>query len=255
MVREGRDVTLITYSAGVSQGVEIADELDKEGISVEVIDLRTLVPLDIETIVTSVKKTARAVVHEAARRLGYGAEIAAEVQERCFWHLDQPVVRIAAKNTPVPTSPPLEDATIPQPARSRKRYERWRERDRFRHRRVGRPPAATRPRCTPPQRARKVALVEKQTVGGTCLHRGCIPAKALLQAAEVFRTVDHAADFGIGLGAGAGGGLGAVNKRKSGIVSTLHKGCRACSSGARSPSSTDSAHRRRKVRLRSTARP
>ena len=116
VVREGR-VTLITYSAGVSQGVEIADELDKEGISVEVIDLRTLVPLDIETIVTSVKKTARAVVlHEAARRLGYGAEIAAEVQERCFWHLDQPVVRIAAKNTPVPTSPPLEDATIPQPA-------------------------------------------------------------------------------------------------------------------------------------------
>ena len=117
VVREGRDVTLITYSAGVSQGVEIADELDKEGISVEVIDLRTLVPLDIETIVTSVKKTARAVVlHEAARRLGYGAEIAAEVQERCFWHLDWPVARIAAKNTPVPTSPPLEDAMIPQPA-------------------------------------------------------------------------------------------------------------------------------------------
>ena len=117
VVREGRDVTLITYSAGVSQGIEIADELDSEGISVEVIDIRTLVPLDIETIVTSVKKTARAVVlHEAARRLGYGAEIAAEVQEKCFWHLDQPVMRIAAKNTPVPTSPALEDATIPQPA-------------------------------------------------------------------------------------------------------------------------------------------
>ncbi len=89
----------------------------QEGISVEVIDIRTLVPLDIETIVTSVKKTARAVVlHEAARRLGYGAEIAAEVQEKCFWHLDQPVVRIAAKNTPIPTSPALEDAMIPQPA-------------------------------------------------------------------------------------------------------------------------------------------
>ena len=101
----------------VSQGIEIADELDSEGISVEVIDIRTLVPLDIETIVTSVKKTARAVVlHEAARRLGYGAEIAAEVQEKCFWHLDQPVVRIAAKNNPIPTSPALEDATIPQPA-------------------------------------------------------------------------------------------------------------------------------------------
>ena len=108
---------MITYSAGVSQGVEIADELDKEGISVEVVDIRTLVPLDIDTIVTSVKKTAKAVVlHEAARRLGFGAEIAAEVQEKCFWHLDWPVVRIAAKNTPTPTSPPLEDAVVPQPA-------------------------------------------------------------------------------------------------------------------------------------------
>jgi dihydrolipoamide dehydrogenase len=72
----------------------------------------------------------------------------------------------------------------------------------------------------------KVALVEKQTVGGTCLHRGCIPAKALLQAAEVFRTVHHAGDFGIGLGADAkpAADWRAVNKRKSGIVSTLHKG-------------------------------
>ena len=72
----------------------------------------------------------------------------------------------------------------------------------------------------------KVALVEKQTVGGTCLHRGCIPAKALLQAAEVFRTVHHADDFGIGLGTGAkpAADWRAVNKRKSGIVSTLHKG-------------------------------
>jgi 2-oxoisovalerate dehydrogenase E1 component beta subunit len=117
VVREGRDVTLITYSAGVSQGLEIAEELDKEGISVEVIDLRTLVPLDIETIVGSVKKTSRAVVlHEAAVRMGYGAEIAAEIQEKCFWHLDQPVVRIGAKNVPTPTSPPLEDAVVPQPA-------------------------------------------------------------------------------------------------------------------------------------------
>lgn len=117
VVRQGRDITLITYSAGVSQGLEIAEELEKEGISVEVIDIRTLVPLDIETIVESVKKTSRAVVlHEAAVRMGYGAEIAAEVQEKCFWHLDQPVVRIGAKNTPTPTSPPLEDAVVPQPA-------------------------------------------------------------------------------------------------------------------------------------------
>ena len=101
VVREGRDITLITYSAGVHQGLEIAEELDKEGISVEVIDVRTLVPLDVETIVNSVKKTSRAVVlHEAAIRMGYGAEIAATIQERRFWYLDQPVMRIGAKNTP-----------------------------------------------------------------------------------------------------------------------------------------------------------
>ena len=106
VVREGSDVTLITYSAGVSQGLEVAAELDKEGISVEVIDVRTLVPLDVETLVNSVKKTSRAVVlHEAAKRLGYGAEIAATLQEEAFFYLDQPVARIAAKNTPTPTSP------------------------------------------------------------------------------------------------------------------------------------------------------
>ena len=117
VVREGNQVTLVTYSAGVSQGLEAAAELDKEGISVEVIDVRTLVPLDVETIVASVRKTSRAVVlHEAALRMGYGAEIAATIQEECFWYLDQPVARIGAKNTPTPTSPPLEDAVIPQPA-------------------------------------------------------------------------------------------------------------------------------------------
>jgi 2-oxoisovalerate dehydrogenase E1 component beta subunit len=117
VVREGTQVTLITYSAGVSQGLEVAAELDKEGISVEVVDLRTLVPLDVETITASVRKTSRAVVlHEAALRMGYGAEIAATIQEECFWDLDAPITRIAAKNTPTPTSPPLEDAVIPQPA-------------------------------------------------------------------------------------------------------------------------------------------
>ena len=115
VVREGSRVTLITYSAGVHQGLEAAAELDKEGISVEVVDVRTLVPLDLETIANSVRKTSRAVVlHEDTRRLGYGAEIAAEVQEECFWSLDHPVVRVAAKNTPIPTSPPLEDAVVPQ---------------------------------------------------------------------------------------------------------------------------------------------
>jgi len=117
VVREGSQVSLITYSACVSQALEIAEELDKDGISVEVVDVRTLVPLDVETIAASVRKTSRAVVlHEAALRLGYGAEIASVIQEECFWHLDQPVTRIGAKNTPTPTSPPLEDAVVPQPA-------------------------------------------------------------------------------------------------------------------------------------------
>jgi len=114
IAREGDRVTVVTYSASVHQAMEAAAVLAEEGISVEIVDVRTLVPLDIDTIVRSVEKTGRAVVlHEAPRRLGYGAEIAAEIQERCFWSLDQPVTRIAARNTPIPTSPPLEDAMLP----------------------------------------------------------------------------------------------------------------------------------------------
>ena len=117
VVREGTQVSIITYAAYVSESLAVAEELAKEGISVEVVDLRTLVPLDVETIVNSVRKTSRAVVvHEAARRLGYGAEIAAVIAEECFWSLDRPVARVAAKNTPTPTSPPLEDAVVPQAA-------------------------------------------------------------------------------------------------------------------------------------------
>jgi acetoin:2,6-dichlorophenolindophenol oxidoreductase subunit beta len=117
VVREGDRVSLITYSASLHQALEAAGALAEEGISVEVVDVRTLVPLDLDTIARSVEKTARAVVlHEAPRRLGYGAEIAAEIGERCFWSLDQPVVRIAAKDTPVPTSPRLEDAMLPSTA-------------------------------------------------------------------------------------------------------------------------------------------
>jgi pyruvate/2-oxoglutarate/acetoin dehydrogenase E1 component len=101
VVREGSQVSVITYGAYVSECLDVAAELDKEGISAEVVDVRTLVPLDVETI---------------ARRLGYGAEIAAVIQEECFWRLDQPVLRVAARNTPTPTSPPLEDAVVPQAA-------------------------------------------------------------------------------------------------------------------------------------------
>jgi pyruvate/2-oxoglutarate/acetoin dehydrogenase E1 component len=117
VVREGSQVSVITYGAYVTECLDVAAELAKEGISAEVVDVRTLVPLDVETIVSSVRKTSRAVVvHEAARRLGYGAEIAAVIQEECFWWLDQPVRRVAALNTPTPTSPPLEDAVVPQAA-------------------------------------------------------------------------------------------------------------------------------------------
>ena len=117
IAREGDRVTLVTYSASVHQALEAAAVLADDGISVEVVDVRTLVPLDMDTIAQSVEKTGRAVVlHEAPRRLGYGAEIAAEIGERCFWSLDQPVVRIGALNTPIPTSPPLEDNMLPSTA-------------------------------------------------------------------------------------------------------------------------------------------
>ncbi|MGQ0615777.1 MAG: alpha-ketoacid dehydrogenase subunit beta [Acidimicrobiia bacterium] len=113
--REGTQASIITYGTGVQQALDAAEQLDGEGISIEVIDLRTLVPLDIETIVESVKKTTRAVVlHEDAVRFGYGAEIASVIQEQCFWRLDRPVVRLGAKDVPVPFSAPLEDAVLPQ---------------------------------------------------------------------------------------------------------------------------------------------
>jgi 2-oxoisovalerate dehydrogenase E1 component beta subunit len=117
VVRPGDRISLLTYSVGVHQGLEAAEVLAGEGISVEVVDLRTLVPLDMETIAASVTKTSRAVVlHEAARTLGFGAEVAARIGEECFWSLDQPVTRITARNTPIPTSPHLEDAMVPQTA-------------------------------------------------------------------------------------------------------------------------------------------
>jgi pyruvate/2-oxoglutarate/acetoin dehydrogenase E1 component len=115
VVREGTKATLVTYGTGVVQGLEAAEQLAGEGVSVEVVDIRTLVPLDVKTIVESVKKTSRAVVlHEDARFFGFGAEIASVIQEECFWHLDRPVVRIGAKDVPMPASGVLEDAVVPQ---------------------------------------------------------------------------------------------------------------------------------------------
>jgi pyruvate/2-oxoglutarate/acetoin dehydrogenase E1 component len=112
--REGSDVTVISYSRMVLRALEAAEKLAEEGISVEVIDLRTLKPLDMETIAASVRKTGRVVgVTEAYKTGSFLSELATLIQEEVFDWLDAPVVRVAATDTPVPMSEPLEDACIP----------------------------------------------------------------------------------------------------------------------------------------------
>jgi 2-oxoisovalerate dehydrogenase E1 component beta subunit len=112
--RQGTDLSIITYGAMVYAAQEAAETLAAEGISAEIVDLRTLLPLDEETILASVRKTSRAMVlHEDTLTGGFGGEIAARITERAFDCLDAPVVRIAAADTPVPYSPPLEDAFLP----------------------------------------------------------------------------------------------------------------------------------------------
>ncbi|WP_213951011.1 alpha-ketoacid dehydrogenase subunit beta [Tepidanaerobacter syntrophicus] len=113
--REGSDVTIVANLLYVSRALKAAEELEKEGISAEVIDPRTLVPLDIDTIVNSVKKTGKLiVVHEAHRNAGWGAEITAEVTERAFPYLDAPPLRLGAKACPLPFNLGLENAATPQ---------------------------------------------------------------------------------------------------------------------------------------------
>lgn len=103
VVKEGNDLTIITYQLMLYRALEAAAELEKEGISAEIIDPRTLVPLDAETITASVKKTGRAlIVHEHPKRGGIGGEIASVIMENCFQHLKTPVKRIGAANTPLP---------------------------------------------------------------------------------------------------------------------------------------------------------
>lgn len=113
--REGKDVTIIATSFMVHKSLEAARILESEGVSVEVLDPRTLYPLDEEKIINSVKKTHRAlVVHEAVERGGFGGEIVAIIMEKAFEYLDVPVKRVCGKNTPIPFSPPLERFVIPQ---------------------------------------------------------------------------------------------------------------------------------------------
>jgi pyruvate/2-oxoglutarate/acetoin dehydrogenase E1 component len=113
VLRQGGDVTILSYSAMVSVVMKAAAVLSSEGIEAEVIDLRTLSPLDTETILSSAEKTGRiAVVSEAHRTLGMGAELSALITERCFEQLKAPVLRIAASDTPVPASV-LEKMSVP----------------------------------------------------------------------------------------------------------------------------------------------
>lgn len=113
--REGADISVITYGAMTHKALEAAGELEGKGISVEVVDVRTVLPLDRETITASVKKTGKAVVVcEDSYSYGVGAELAATIGEGAFDYLDGPIKRIAPPDTPIPFSPPLEDAYLPQ---------------------------------------------------------------------------------------------------------------------------------------------
>lgn len=112
-MREGRDVTLATAMKGVHDALEAAKRLEQEGVSVEVIDLRTLRPLDTETVLASVRKTNRiVVVEEGPLTGGWGGEVLARLTEEALGYLDD-AWRLATPDTPIPYSPPLEDAFLP----------------------------------------------------------------------------------------------------------------------------------------------
>jgi pyruvate/2-oxoglutarate/acetoin dehydrogenase E1 component len=112
VAREGSDLSVIAYGQMVPLALEATEEMDA---SIEVLDLRTLCPLDEEAILATVRKTSKVVVlHEATRSCGVGAEVAALIGERCFEDLDGPIVRVTAPDTPIPFSPPLERAILPQ---------------------------------------------------------------------------------------------------------------------------------------------
>lgn len=115
VARSGRDVTLVSYSMTLWKCLEAAERLSREGVECEVVDLRTLVPLDWDLVLESVARTRRAVVaHEAWRFCGFGAEVAATLSERLWDRLLAPVARVGARGVPIPFSPPLERFVIPQ---------------------------------------------------------------------------------------------------------------------------------------------
>ena len=115
--RPGKDVTIVTYSKGLEISMKAADELAKEGIEVEIVDLRTLRPLDMEPVIESFKKTNRAVVvEEGWKSFGVGAEISARIYEQAFDYVDAPVRRVAQKEVPLPYNRTLEQSALPQVA-------------------------------------------------------------------------------------------------------------------------------------------
>jgi pyruvate dehydrogenase E1 component beta subunit len=112
--REGKDVSLLCYGAGFYLCLEASEALRQREIDAEIVDLRTLKPLDMETVAASISKTHRAViVHEACRTGGFGAELAARIQDELFDQLDAPVKRVGAKDVPIPFSPSMEDFVLP----------------------------------------------------------------------------------------------------------------------------------------------
>jgi 2-oxoisovalerate dehydrogenase E1 component beta subunit len=116
--KEGRDLTIVTYAAMVHTSLEAAEQLTREGIEAEVVDLRTLLPLDRDTIIESVRRTNKLlVVHEDTRTGGIAGEIAAMVTDAAFDDLDAPIRRVTSLDTPVPFSPPLEERFLPNAAR------------------------------------------------------------------------------------------------------------------------------------------
>src|SRR5437762_10696017 len=116
--RKGKDLTIITWGAMIYVADEAADQLQKDGVSVEVIDLRSILPFDEEAILDSVAKTNRVIIlHEAPLTGGAGAEFAARIAEKAFDYLDAPIKRVAALDVPTPDSPPLEAAALPDRAR------------------------------------------------------------------------------------------------------------------------------------------
>jgi len=115
IAREGKDLSIITYGATVWKSLEAAETLEKDGVSVEIVDLRTLLPLDDEAILKTVKKTNKVlIVHEDTRTGGLAGEITARINEKAFEWLDGPIMRVTAHDVPLPYAPTLEDFVLPQ---------------------------------------------------------------------------------------------------------------------------------------------